>query len=1132
GILVSSLDTGVDGNHPAVFDRWRGHDPRYQDHPEWAFHDPITNQPFPFDDGYHGTHTMGTICGRAESTGDTIGVAPDAEWITAGVVDRGGDLPTRMQRYLLAFQWNIDPDGNPSTTWDVPAVCSNSWGHAIGSMPGGNCDDWYWETLDNMEAAGVCVVFAAGNEGSQGLRNPAVRATDNYNSFAVGAVDANTTGYPIAGFSARGPSICTPDGSEAIKPEVSAPGVSVRSCIPGNSYNTLSGTSMACPHVAGAVALIKQANPNLAPEQIKQILMDTAVDLGPTGEDNDYGWGIIDVYQAVLMAQAMLDGYGYITGRVTDAVNSNPLPATILTTNRPEELRAVANDDGYYGIWVPADTVWNLRAEYPPDYLPSFENIMVAEDETLTVNFQLESTVPVILKAAFGNPEDIGYRSFYCKGTWDDDGFYNPDSPSTLTEMRDDGQFPDQVAGDGIYTIEVKLATDLSNTYQWGVYSENYTDEAFLQHGDNFNITDPENPPVVPILDVNPSGNENDWTLTAFGDNNLNLELFGGYDGNEFQWSGETVLNSGMDYTFRIYPMHANVASYGEGGVGGESFTVSPNYSEEYTIIFDDNLDFLMIDSDHPAPSGLTASDDMDEKALVEWERPRVTPDSYNIYRSQDENGPFVLIGSVDEPDLSYTDETVENYTEYYYYSTAVYPGNIESLKSNTDDAYAITGARLDVNPLSLEVTIRPGESATRELVISNSGDLELIYGINAGTDGLLANSDEPKPMEPFSRHTGNYDKTFIGDEPAFPPQTLGSGGPDEYGYKWVDSDEAGGPEYNWVDITGVGTQLTMSDDDNQGPFPMNFSIDFYGETFNSYRVCSNGFLSFSSTATGYSNLPLPSAGAPPNLLAVFWDDLNPISGGEIYRYESDDSVVVSYIDVPHYGSGGPYTFQVIILSSGNIVFQYEEMSSLLDDATIGIQNAAGDIGLEVAYNQQYVHDELAVRFTRSWLRTEPSSGAVDPGSADTVMVTFDASWLAEGDYTGLLDIEGSDIYHDEDPVQVAVTLHVDDEVDIPDGESASIPTAFALHQNYPNPFNPATEIRYDLPFNSEVRLEIYNILGQLVAVPLNGYQTAGYKSLRWDGTDAGGRSVASGIYFYRLKTGDFEQSKKMMLLK
>ncbi|UCF50635.1 MAG: S8 family serine peptidase [Thermoplasmatales archaeon] len=297
GVLVATIDTGVDGDHPALASRWAGvADPRYEGHPEWAWLDSYAgNNDFPFDYSNHGTHTMGTVCGG--DPGDQIGVAPGAYWISAGWdYDNVAQFTEDM---IEAFQWLADPDGNPETNWDVPDVCSNSWGlsDAFG-VP--DCDETFWTYLDACEAAGTVIIFSAGNEAYQGLRRPADRATDDYRCFAVAAVDGNNPSWPIADFSSRGPTYCTPDGSEAIKPDIAAPGVNVRSSIPGGGYNSFSGTSMASPHINGVVALMRQAAPNMSVDNIKQIIFDTAYDLGDGGEDNDYGWGMIDAYEAIM----------------------------------------------------------------------------------------------------------------------------------------------------------------------------------------------------------------------------------------------------------------------------------------------------------------------------------------------------------------------------------------------------------------------------------------------------------------------------------------------------------------------------------------------------------------------------------------------------------------------------------------------------------------------------------------------------------------------------------------------------------------------------------------------------------------------------------------------------------------
>ena len=305
GTVVSHLDSGVQYNHPALTN-WRGSEAGVPSSEAW--YDPVTSTTTPFDAGTHGTHTMGTICGD-DGGSNQIGVAPGALWISAGVIDRVS-LSQTYSDALLALQWVTDPDGNPATTDDVPCVCSNSWGlqpewSSHGAVAPA-CDSTLWAAIDAAEAAGVVVLFAAGNEqdnfGTESIRVPADRITSDYNTFAIGSLEQN--GTSISYFSSLGPSNCD---HATIKPEVCAVGSSVRSSVPTNSYGSKSGTSMACPHVAGVVALLRQAFPGTSVDQVKEAMYMTAVDLGSTGEDNTFGKGRVDALAAYNYLKALCD---------------------------------------------------------------------------------------------------------------------------------------------------------------------------------------------------------------------------------------------------------------------------------------------------------------------------------------------------------------------------------------------------------------------------------------------------------------------------------------------------------------------------------------------------------------------------------------------------------------------------------------------------------------------------------------------------------------------------------------------------------------------------------------------------------------------------------------------------------
>ncbi len=294
GQVAFTADTGIEPNHPAIDFKYRGY---YVDHSEtWVeFNDfgVVTGNTTPSECGDHGNHTIGTVLGLDRNVNDTIGVAFNAQWIGTAILCGIGTVDN-----IAAFQWALDPDNNTSTTEDMPDVINNSWRDP--SIAGNDCFSVYVDALNALEAAGIANIFSAGNEGPgvSTITPPHNINTDTFNCFTVGALNGNISTFPITDFSSRGPSDCGGAGSLLIKPEVSAPGESVRSCEHNGSYGQKSGTSMAAPHVAGAVLLLKEAFPYLTGKDLLRAIYHSCVDLGEIGEDNTYGMGIINVLDA------------------------------------------------------------------------------------------------------------------------------------------------------------------------------------------------------------------------------------------------------------------------------------------------------------------------------------------------------------------------------------------------------------------------------------------------------------------------------------------------------------------------------------------------------------------------------------------------------------------------------------------------------------------------------------------------------------------------------------------------------------------------------------------------------------------------------------------------------------------
>ncbi|WP_327707625.1 S8 family serine peptidase [Streptomyces sp. NBC_00464] len=398
GIVVGSIDSGAQFDHPALVKQYRGNngDGTFTHDYNWFDAARVCGviERVPCDNVGHGTHTIGTMVGD-DGPGNHVGVAPKAKWISA----KGCEFSSCTQKSLLASgQFMLAPTDvygkNPRPELR-PHIINNSWGSAdVGNDP------WFQQTVKAWVAAGIFPVFSNGNEGPTcGTdANPA----NMPESYGVGAFDPDGN---AASFSSRGPSAFDDD---MVKPNVSAPGVAVRSTYPGGKYAVASGTSMAAPHVAGAIALLWSAAPSVARDidETRRLLDGTAVDVadvscgGTTENNNVYGQGRLDAYAAV--AKAPRGATGSVTGVVTDEGDGKPLADVTVglrdAEGHPVGLVRTTDADGRYSM--PASVGGYTLSASAPAYDTKTAAVDVVEGSTATADLALPARPGKVLDMA------------------------------------------------------------------------------------------------------------------------------------------------------------------------------------------------------------------------------------------------------------------------------------------------------------------------------------------------------------------------------------------------------------------------------------------------------------------------------------------------------------------------------------------------------------------------------------------------------------------------------------------------------------------------------------------------------------------------------------------------------------
>ncbi|WP_079574050.1 carboxypeptidase regulatory-like domain-containing protein [Krasilnikoviella flava] len=438
GVTVANIDSGVQGDHPALASHYRGlqDDGSVVDDYNWFDTSNACAGDSPCDTDGHGSHTMGTMVGD-DGAGNQIGVAPGADWIAAN-----GCATCSNADLLESGQWILAPtkvDGSDADPSKRPQVVNNSWGY---DSPG-VIDDFMADQIDAWEAAGIFGAWSGGNEG------PACTTTSspgaNANTYAVGAFDSSGA---IASFSSRGTG---EDGT--VKPNISAPGVNVRSSVPGDGYASYNGTSMAAPHLAGAVALLWSAAPSLVGqiEETQALLDGAAVDVddttcGGTADDNNvWGEGRLDVM--TLLDAAPVGDTGLVTGTVTDA-DGAPVDGAEVTFDGSRDRTVTTGDDGAFaaelavGDYAVSAQAFGYVASAPAD-------VAVTVDATVTLPITLERaatrTVSGTVTEKDGAPTAGAVVAL--------------SGPLDAVTTGDDGRYAIAGVPDGTYTLSVSAGT-------------------------------------------------------------------------------------------------------------------------------------------------------------------------------------------------------------------------------------------------------------------------------------------------------------------------------------------------------------------------------------------------------------------------------------------------------------------------------------------------------------------------------------------------------------------------------------------------------------------------------------------------------------------------------------------------
>ena len=306
-------------------------------------------------------------------------------------------------------------------------------------------------------------------------------------------------------------------------------------------------------------------------------------------------------------------------------------------------------------------------------------------------------------------------------------------------------------------------------------------------------------------------------------------------------------------------------------------------------------------------------------------------------------------------------------------------------------DAIDLPDPQLSLSNINLGFELENDESDLSSIIISNTGEAEsvLFYSIS------IRSFENPL------------------------------GGPDNNNNFWSDSNRESSLGSEWIDISDTGILYEFENNDESGELiDIGFDFPFYGQNRNQLFINPNGWIGFGDDSNAWDNTSIPSNSAPKSAIFGFWDDLNPVNNncsscaGEVFYHSNNDRMVVWFNNVAHWPTNFEnsfYDFQIVIYKSGEIKFNYNNMTGISDSATIGIQNDSGNSGLQMSYNTQYVENQLTtfVKKNPSWaginqIENFEISGELLEGSSVNFNIIVENNELVEGDYSANLNISSN----------------------------------------------------------------------------------------------------------------------------